>query len=673
MFARKTWRLLGAALLLMVLVLGCAATASAADDPVRFTIQVDPESLTGPGSVKVSLRVSNSGDEDMRDPVTLYDPAGNVVAAFGDGGSYILKSGDSIPVETTWNVTQAELDAGEFAYTLKYHLDDDSGALVEFKRQAVAHVKYDGEHAALTVTRTIDPEVVRSGETATVTYELYNSGNVELKDIRIKEHIAKNAQTVKSLPAGERTTLKFTSKIGNADLVSSAEITYKTEGSTKTQSQKVDEATIPKAVPGLDITLSSDSTGVNIGEAAKLTITFTNKGNISYSNVSVSEKTKGEILTNLSIPAGATVTETKEFILTEPTTFKVTATLPDNTGNTKTLTSNELKLGVFDPEKVILLTLNLTAEPEAVQQAPADIVFHLTVTNNSNVKAENISIDHGSTHIYTIAALEPGESVTLDRAVTISQTGNYRFTASLKDSLNNTVTFDSETLMIDRVRPTAVPTAVPKIEVTLPPLKDAEAPDPLLTQGMNILWFAGLALGGLFALALILFAVSSIMRIRNRSKSNAAFDHLELAERRDYTEPADDPDRQEPDYEDVPVQETYDNDIPDLPPDDRQPADDRLIRGESQDGPLAGAPAGDGEGGYRISRSDVSQSMDEMVSRKAAEKTRQLEAAFADAKQTAGEAAEDAAQAVQEAVEGETPEQKPRRHSRRSRRTEDAE
>ena len=35
---------------------------------------------------------------------------------------------------------------------------------------------------------------------------------------------------MKSLPAGERASVKFTSKIGNADLVSSADITYKAEG-----------------------------------------------------------------------------------------------------------------------------------------------------------------------------------------------------------------------------------------------------------------------------------------------------------------------------------------------------------------------------------------------------------------------------------------------------------
>ena len=64
-------------------------------------------------------------------PVTLLDPAGNVVSSFGDGGAYTLKSGDSRSWEGKWNVTQAQLDAGTVIYTLRYHLEDASGALVD--------------------------------------------------------------------------------------------------------------------------------------------------------------------------------------------------------------------------------------------------------------------------------------------------------------------------------------------------------------------------------------------------------------------------------------------------------------------------------------------------------------------------------------------------------------
>ena len=601
--AQNKLRLMGLALLVMILFFACGAAAQAASDPIDFTIQVSPQSLTEPGNVQVSLRVANTGEKDMVDPVTLYDPAGNVVASFGDGGSYILSAGAFRTWEGTWNVTQAQLDAGQFAYSIRYNVEDEEGSLISNSMQAVARVEYAGERINLEVKRQIAPEVVRSGGQASAVYELYNSGNVDLTDIRVKENISRNAQTVKRLPAGERTTLTFTAKMGNADLKSNASITYKAVGSTKTLTEKVDDATIPLAKPGLKMEVSSPVQGVNIGEEAILVVTFTNNGNISYSNVTVKDEKKGDFLTNLSIPAGATVTEQKGFILLEPTTFKVSATLPDNTGNTNTMKASEVTVGVYDPEKTLLLTLNLTCEQESIHETPADVRFHLTVTNNSNIKAENITISHGDVNIYTISSLEPGASTVLTRDVRVSQAGKFRFSASLKDSMQNTVTFDSNTVQLIYARPTQQPTQVPVVTVA-PPVEVTAAPaDPVLFQARSALMTLSAALAILFGAGLLLFAVSTGIRLYKKGKSNAAYDHLELAERRDYTEPAD----EDLDDADAPAEDTVPAELSDetftLP---HEKLVKPLVQSQEPNAPAEeDMPAADGEGGYRVTRIDV--------------------------------------------------------------------
>lgn len=577
-FARKRMKLV-CLVLLAALLFGMGTVAHAVVDPIEFTMQVSPDSLTAPGDVQVSLRVANTGTADMKDPVTLYDPAGNVVASFGDGGSVMLPAGAFKTWEGTWNVTEAELDKGEIAYTLKYHLEDAAGELIAMNSAAVAKVNFIGEKVGLTVNRTITPEVVRSGKEVQVAYELYNNGNVAIQDIRVKEAISRTAQKVDSLQPGEKKTITFTSKIGNADLQSSASITYKAGDDTKTKTQEIAELAIPLARPNLDIEIMSPSTGVNIGEAAKLQVVFKNEGNVSYSNVSVSDVNKGEIITNLSIPAGATVTEEKEFILTELTTFKVTATLPDNTGETKTLTSNELVVGVFDPTKSLLLTLNLTSEQENVQKTPADVRFHLTVTNNSNIKAENIAITHGDTAITTIDALEAGESTRITRDVRISQAGKFRFTATAKDTMNNEVSFDSNTLQMAYAPATPAPT-VEVIPTPAAPKQVTPAPvDDVLYKTKDALTIALAAVGVVFGVLLILFVVSTVARARSKSKSKAAYDHLELSERRDYTEPSDEPEEEE---------NTSRGELTPVVPLNEEKEEQK--------------PEGDGEGGYRISR-----------------------------------------------------------------------
>ena len=678
----------GLLVLLTAILLVLSPACMAESDPIDFTIQVTPKALTEPGPVTVSLRVANTSSANMTDPVTLYDPAGNVVKSFGNQGSYTLAAEAFRAWEGTWNVTQAQLDAGEFAYTLKYMLEGDNGEMVEMERKATARIEAAGEEVTLSITRSISPEVVRSGGTATVVYELYNSGNIDLTDIRVKENISKTAQTVKTLAANQRVSVTFSSRMGNADLTSNATITYKTKGSTRTLTEKVADAVIPLAKPNLKITVSSPTAGVNIGEAATLVITFANSGNVSYSNVRVVDEKRGEILTNLSIPAGATISEEKEFRLTEPTTFKVTASLPDNTGETRTLSAEpkEMTIGVFDPEKTLLLTLNLTADQDTVPSIPADVRFHLTVTNNSNVKAEKIAIRHGDTAIYTIDSLEPGASTILTRDVRISQAGKFRFTASVKDALKNTVTFDSNTVQITYAQPTSAPTAVPV--VTVAPYV-AATPAPLegwRVSTQNILNVALTALGVLFGIAFLLFAVSSVVRLVKKAKSNAAFDHLELSERRDYTEPADE--------ELEGIEARTEEGMADLESDAELTKDHTLTPVE--DAPeLDDLPDWDGEGGYRVTRvepkeapaeepkaadektpedreKETAESIQQMAEQAGKDIKSAAEEAAKEIKAPAAQAAEETAQDAREATD-QAAEAAPRRRHRRTQRSEDGE
>ena len=83
-------------LILSMLTPGLSAFAQAADDGLTFTLSVEPGSLTKPGTVTVSARVSNAGTTDLNTPMSLYDPDGKLVTAFSDGGSLMsLPSGEN--------------------------------------------------------------------------------------------------------------------------------------------------------------------------------------------------------------------------------------------------------------------------------------------------------------------------------------------------------------------------------------------------------------------------------------------------------------------------------------------------------------------------------------------------------------------------------------------------
>ena len=543
-FARVTRKRIALLLALLAALLLFALPAFA-EDPISFSLSADPDSLTAPGPVTVSVRVVNNGTADMTEPVVLYDPDGNIVTAFGDGGQALIKQGEYVTAQQTYSVTQAQLDEGKLTYMLSYNQVDANGNVTVQSLAKSVEINYTGTHVDLTVNRTIDPEVVRSGRTVTVQYELYNAGNVEIKNIRIRENssLSGTAQTWASLAPGERTSIKFTATMGNNDLTSEGKITYYA-GDDSTQLQTALPAvTITRANPGLvlDDILTADRTAITNNETVTLTLTIKNNGNISYSNISVTDPTYGELFTNLTLSPGETLVKERQFTLSETTTFKYTVTLPDNTGNTNTVTSNEVKVSVYDPSQVMLLNLMAEADRLTIASVPADVRFTLTVTNNSSLKAENIRLLHGTNAIYTIDSLEPGASATISRDFTVSQAGKFRFTASVKDALDNTVTFDSNEIAITYAAPTATPTLVPI--VTPPPLvtltvAPIEVLEPVTVQTNRILRYAALALAALFAVAFVLFVISSIMRIKRHSASKSAYDHMELGGTRDYTEPA---------------------------------------------------------------------------------------------------------------------------------------
>ena len=310
-----------------MLLLCMVGSAQTTEPGLTFTLSVDPSTLTAPGEVTVSARVDNAGGEDITLPLSLYDPDGKLVTSFGDGGIlYRLNSGESFPWQGKYTVKQSQLDDGKLVYTLRYSELAAGGALIEQNLPATAEITYTGEEVDLQVTRTISPEVVRRGKEATVVYELVNRGNTKLVNIQVKENrlVSARTQTVALLDPGASTKVTFTKPNVTGDLTSSALITYRKDGERRTQQATIAPVQIPLASPGLVYNLTADKTQVNIGETVLLTLEIKNTGNISYSNVAVSDPRLGEVFTNVQIPAGQTKKLQKEVTVNETATYDFT-------------------------------------------------------------------------------------------------------------------------------------------------------------------------------------------------------------------------------------------------------------------------------------------------------------------------------------------------------------
>ncbi len=549
------------ACLVLLLVL-TAFSAMATEDrySIAFELSLEPTSMTAPGDVNLSIRVTNAGDEDISEPLSLFDADGKPLAAAFDGGSLLLlKAGESRTWQGKWAVSQQHLDSGKLVFTLQYNKILSDGTVSPVHISSSANIQFTGERVDLQVIRRIDPQIIRPGATVTIHYDFVNNGNVKLTDIKIREHrsIATDSKSVGTLLPGESASLQISKTNARAELESASTITYYKEGDKKQLRQTVESQSIPLAKPKFSSDLVADKTSVSIGETVVLTLTLANEGNITYSNVRVTDAKLGEVFTNIEIPAGQTIVRTKEVTMTEPAAFRFTLDMEDNTGTKKTEKTNELKVSAYDENQMLRLNLQLSADRASVATIPGFIRFTVLVTNDSNAPAKNVKILHGDTLVYTFASIDPGQSIPVTRDFEISQAGKFRFTAETVDPLDNLVSFSSNELSIPHVPATPKPTqgAAPTVPpvVTLSPVpRDFANPDA--ARWRNVLFILTLAFGVFFAAGFILFAVSSVMRLRARRQSSAAYDHLQLEPKRDFNDPT-----------------TYDARESPLLPDDRPP------------------------------------------------------------------------------------------------------
>lgn len=594
----------------MMLLLALPVLAFAAGP--EGEISVTPGIVSAVGE-KVTLKVIvTNNDGDMEFPVSLTDSNDTVFTEFGNNGEALLKNGESVSCEIPYEVTQKDLSDGGIKLLIKY-TKTVNGEPENYQKSLTAPIKLDGEITELSVNRTVSTELARQGDTVIVTYELKNNGTVPMTGIKIQETIAATPMTVKSLEPGQKQVVSFSAKMGSKDLTSSAEIRYKANGTDEICT--VPQQVIPCGVPNLSIHLSCKEDNVNVGEEATIIVTFENKGNISYSDITVTEDKNGEMFTGLSVAANSTVSFEKAYVMNGPSEFNVTANLHDNTGKTSTLkASAPLTVNAYDPDKTILLSLSLSSDKAQAPIFPAELVFTLEITNNSNVTAKNITVYYGSKKITTVSTLEPGKSTTVQRSVTASAAGTFAFTATCQDELKNKLTFSSNEIKIKKGKQKDTATAAPTlIAYPASPVPYAQWEEQKLAQSElqpkdntvetlkdqeKILTYASYALAALAGAALVLLIVTVIMRIKNHAHNKNVYDSMELNALRDCKQVSDHSDNGEDDKKGIPDEEVkkrvYHDDEPNV-----NMEDDSLTVGA--------APAGDGTGAWQIKRENTAE------------------------------------------------------------------
>ena len=583
-------------LLLLALALALALPASAEYDPITTSSACVPNTLVEPGPVDVTIKVYNSGDTDMQSPMTLYDPNGEAVENFVD---VTLAAGQSQSWNGTWNVSQEEMAEGKLRFALRYELNA-GGAAVQVNKTIAVSIQQDAPAPSLTASYTVTPNPAQEGAEVTLTYTLSNTGNVAVTNVQItNEELTDERINISRIETGERVTREFVYEMGDEAVTFKPKVTYRADGSDRVLTiGTMAQETIEVAEGDLELELvgGENVVGAMPGDKATLTLTMRNTGNITYSNIQITDSVLGEIESGLELGPGEEKTVQREFTVQESADHAFTVTAVSSAGGEIEHTSNKVSVVALDLERAVNLEVSAEAGQTVIREKPAVVAFAVTVRNIGEVDAQNVELYQGDTLVATIDAIPAGEEARVVKEYSVSMEGTFQFTAvsymeveQQEEPLQQR--FDSPEVVLAYVEATPEPVTPPP---TLAPVATVEpvateAPETGASAGMVALY----VLAGVLGVALL--AVLGLMiaaRLRGEgSPAAAAVDGFERGGSRSYTARPGTQRRRprervelEPRADDEPRDEAAEQAAPDVPP-----ARGRRSRPEPEQPSAAGA------------------------------------------------------------------------------------
>ena len=332
------------ALLVFLLCVALSAAAFAAEDAIRVSSRSDPQSVISEREVDITIKVYNTGLEDVTGDITIFNSEGNSVEQYSG-----LKAGQTVTYEGKWNVTAEQISQGKILFYIRYPAAE-AGADAPV-RQIPITIQKEEASPQLTVTYSLSPASARPGQQVTAAYTLSNTGNIELRGIEVANSgFSEKKLTAAALSVGERVQLTDTITMGEKELVSDPVITYTAAGSTKKLTQNdLGRRTVTVSQNGLIASLSSDDAeNVYPGAAVTLKLSLRNTGDEAVSEISA-RLPDGSVLSDVhELKPGGSFETSGPYVPASSGNISaaVSGTLPD--GEQVTVVTNEIPVTIQD-------------------------------------------------------------------------------------------------------------------------------------------------------------------------------------------------------------------------------------------------------------------------------------------------------------------------------------
>ena len=422
-----------------VSVVDTAAVTATARPSITVRKTASPAAVGVAGQqVTYAVVVRNTGNVTLS-AVTVTDPLPGLSPVTCPSST--LAPGASLTCTATYVVTQADVDAGSVLNTATAVATPPSGAPV--RASAVAAVPISAA-PAISLTKSASPtSVERVGEAVTYAFVVTNIGNVTVDGVVVTDPMV-GLSTVTcpgfdgSLVPGEAATCAATYAATQADVDAGTIANTATASGTAPSGRTVtatDTVAVP-VVPAPAITLVktvSPSTVGRVGDVLTFTLVARNVGNVTLTNVQVTDALPGlsavscpgfggSLVSGQSVACSATYTVTQADL--ERGSVQNTATVVASSALDETRVTAVGTVTVsLQPNPAISLLKSVSA---ANVEPGSSITYTFVVTNTGNVALVGVAVADPLAGLGAVTcggfdgSLDPGEAVTCTATYQVS-------------------------------------------------------------------------------------------------------------------------------------------------------------------------------------------------------------------------------------------------------------
>ncbi|WP_198669837.1 DUF7507 domain-containing protein [Cognataquiflexum aquatile] len=354
-----------------------------------------------------TIVVTNTGNVTLSN-VAVTDPLTGLNTSIPS-----LAPGSSESIPTSYTITQTDIDAGK--------VDNTASAAVGTVNVSASESVTATQSPALSITKTATESTFAAvGDVLNYTVVVTNTGNVTLNNISVSDPLTGLNTTIASLAPAASQSIPTSYTVTQAD-IDAGKVDNTASAAVGTVNVSASESVSATQSPALSITkTATESTFAAVGDLLNYTIVVTNTGNVTLSNILVSDPLTG---LNTSVPSLAP--GSSESVLTSYTVTQadIDAGKVDNTASAAVGTVNVSASESVSATQTPALSITKTAT-ESTFAAVGDILnYTIVVTNTGNVTLSNVAVSDPLTGLNTsVPNLAPGSSESIPTSYTVTQT-----------------------------------------------------------------------------------------------------------------------------------------------------------------------------------------------------------------------------------------------------------